>query len=58
MQSDPIVEEIHAIREQLSRASDDDLRKIAEAAKARQEKSGKKALRLPPRKPRTARKAS
>ena len=58
MPSDPIVEEIHAIREALSRVSGDDIRKIAEAAKARQAQSGKLAVRLPPRKARSPRKAS
>ena len=58
MEPDPIIEEIHAIREALSRASGHDIRKIAEAAKARQTDSGRKTVRLPPRKPKAARKAS
>jgi hypothetical protein len=58
MERDPIVEEIHAVREALSRASGDDLRAIAEAAKARQAKSGRKAVRLPPREPKATRRAS
>jgi len=58
MEPDPIIEEIHAIRETLSRASGDDIRKIAEAAKARQTESGRKGVRLPPRKARATRKAS
>ncbi|MEW6744464.1 MAG: hypothetical protein AB1486_17050 [Planctomycetota bacterium] len=58
MEPDPIIEEIHAIREALSKASGDDIRKIAEAAKARHTQSGRKALRLPPRKAKGARKAS
>ena len=58
MSSDPIVEEIHAIREALSKESDDDIRKIAEAAKARQIQSDRKAVRLAPRKPPPARRAS
>ena len=58
MEPDPIIEEIHAIREALSRASGDDIRKIAEAAKARQVESGRKAVRLPPRKAKAARKVS
>lgn len=49
---DPIIAEIHAVREALSRASDDDIRKVAEAAKARQAESGRKSVRLPPRKAR------
>jgi len=56
--TDPIVEEIHAIREALSKASDHDIRKIAEVAKARQVQSGKKAVRLPPRKTKPEQKAS
>lgn len=58
MPPDLIVEEIHAIREALSKESDDDIRKIAEAAKARQAQSGRKAVRLPPRKARPVQKAS
>ncbi len=58
MPTDLIVEEIHTIREALSKASGDDIRKIAEAAKARQAQSGKQAVRLPPRKARSLRKAS
>lgn len=55
---DEIVEEIHAIREAISKASDDDIRKIAEAAKARQVQSGRTAVRLAPRKPKAVQKAS
>jgi hypothetical protein len=58
MERDPIVEEIHTIREALSRASGDDIRKIAEAAQARQAEGGRKAVRLPRRKARATRKAS
>ena len=58
MEPDPIIEEIHAIREALSRASGDDIRKIAEAAKVRQAESGRKTVRLPPRQAKAARKAS
>ena len=50
MEPDPIIEEIHAIREALSRVSGNDIRKIAEAAKARQAKGGRPPVRLPPRK--------
>ncbi len=49
MESDPILEEIHAFREALSKASGDDLRTIAEAARARQAQSGRQVVRLPPR---------
>ena len=58
MERDPIVEEIHATREALARASGDDIRKIAEAARGRQAEAGRKAVRLPRRKARATRKAS
>lgn len=58
MSADPIVEEIHAIRDALSKESDDDIRKIAKAAKARQDQGDRKAVRLAPRKPPSARRAS
>ena len=58
MEPDSIIEEIHAIREALSKASGDDIRKIAEAAIARQAESGRKLVRLPPRKVKATRKAS
>jgi hypothetical protein len=58
MEPDPIIEGLHAVRETLSKASGDDLRKIADAAKARQAQSGRKAVRLTPRAPKQTRKAS
>ena len=58
MTEDPIVHEVHAIREALSKASGDDIRKIVEAARARQAKSGRTAIRLPPREPTLRKKAS
>ncbi len=58
MAPDSIIEELHAIRETLSRASGGDIRKIAEAARARQAESGRTTVRLPPRKAKAARKAS
>ncbi len=58
MKPDPIIEEIHAIREALSRASGHDIRKIAEAAKVRQAESGRTTVGRPPRKVKGARKAS
>ena len=58
MEPDPIIEEIHAIREALSKVSGDDVRKIAEAAEARQRESGRKTVRLQPRKAKATRKAS
>lgn len=47
--TDPIIEEIHAIREALAKASGYDPEKIAEAARKRQAESGRKAVTLPPR---------
>jgi hypothetical protein len=58
MESNRIVDEIHAVRETLSRASGHDIRKIAEAAKARQAASGRKTVRLLPRKAKPVRQAS
>lgn len=58
MANDPIIEEIHRVRDALSKAADHDIRKIAEAARARQRESGRKAVRLPPRKTKATRKAS
>ena len=58
MERDSIIEEIHAAREALSHVSDNDIRKIAEAAKARQLMSGRKSVRLPPREPKATQKAS
>jgi hypothetical protein len=55
---DPIIEEIHAVREELARQADYDLEKMVEAARARQAASGLKAVRLPPRRPESARKSS
>lgn len=50
MQSpDPIIDEIHAIREAIASANDDDIRKIAEAARARQQQGDAEVVSLPPR---------
>lgn len=51
---DPIIEKIHAIREELARKADYDLERMLEAARARQEAGGLQAVRLPPRKARPA----
>jgi hypothetical protein len=42
--SDPTINEIHAIR--AAKASNDDLRKIAEAARSRQAAGGRKVMNL------------
>lgn len=48
---DAIIEELHQVREAIAEASDNDLKKIAEAARARQKRSGHEVVRLPPRPP-------
>jgi hypothetical protein len=55
---DPIIEEIHAVREKLAKESGYDPERIAEAARQRQAESGRKAVTLPPRTTPTVRKAS
>ncbi len=57
-QTDPIVEEVHAVRAAIAKASDDDIEKIAAAARARQATGGRPVVRLPPRRPVTAQKES
>jgi hypothetical protein len=54
----PILDEIHAIREQIAREADNDVDKMIEAARARQAAGGRKAIRLPARKPGAERRAS
>jgi hypothetical protein len=46
---DPIIKEIHALREEIARAADYDLEKMLEAARERQAASGLQTVRLPPR---------
>lgn len=47
--TDPIIEEIHAIREALAKEAGFDAEKIAEAARKRQVESGRATVTLPPR---------
>jgi hypothetical protein len=56
--SDPIIDEIHAIRDAIAKASGNDLHKMAEAARSRQKASGRQSAKLPPKRARTAKKAS
>ena len=60
MTKDLIVEEVHAIREELSKEAGDDLRRIVEAARQRQQAStdGRAMVTLPPRRVAPDRKAS
>jgi len=55
---DPIIEEIHAAREEIARQAGYDLEKILDSARARQAASGRQAVRLPPREAEPAKKAS
>jgi hypothetical protein len=47
--SDPILDQLHAIREAIAAASDNDIRKIAEAARLRETQSGAVVVNLPPK---------
>jgi len=47
---DPIVEEVHAVRETIAREAGYDLDRIVEAARARQAASGRSVVQLPPKK--------
>ena len=55
---DPIIEEIHAVREEIARQAEYDLERMLEAARARQAADGRQAVRLPPRKAEPVKKAS
>jgi len=55
---DPIIEEIHSVREAIAREADYDLERMLEAARARQAASGLRAVRLPARKAEPIKKAS
>ena len=55
---DPIVEEVHAVREAIAREAGYDLDRIIEAARARQTASGRRVVRLPPKKTTSTKKAS
>ena len=60
MKKDPIVDEIYQIREELSKESGHDLRRIAEAARKRQQASAntRTVVTLPPKRVVPAKKAS
>ena len=55
--TNPIVDEVRAARDAISKESDYDIAKIAEAVRLREAKSGRVFVRLPPRKPLAVRKA-
>jgi hypothetical protein len=56
--TDPIVDELHAIRDAMAKASGNDLGRIAEAAKARQGAGGRRVVKLPAKRTAAAKKAS
>lgn len=56
--TDPIVDEVRAIRDTIAKEFDYDIDKLAQAIKAHEEKSGRKVVRLPPKKVTTIQKAS
>ena len=53
----PIVDEVRAVRDVIAKAYDYDIARIAEAVRSREVKSGRTFVRLPPRKPLSAKKA-
>jgi hypothetical protein len=55
---DAIIEELHEVREAIAKASDNDLKRIAEAARARQKDSGHEVVRLSPKQVDRAKKAA
>jgi hypothetical protein len=55
---DPIVEEIRAARASIAKEAGYDLDRLVESARARQFKSGRDVVQLPPRKPDIAKTAS
>ena len=54
---DPVVEEVHAAREAIAKASNNDIARIVAAARQRQEEGERKVVRLPPRRISTGKKA-
>lgn len=55
---DPVVEEIHTVREEIALSAGYDLERILEAARERQAAAGVQAVRLFPNKPKFVKKAS
>ena len=53
MKPDPIVEEIHRIREEYAKRFNNDLHAICEDLRAKQVKSGRQVVSRPSRKPAT-----
>jgi hypothetical protein len=55
---DPIVDEVRQARDAIAKKYDYDIEKLAEALRAEDARSGRKVVRLPPRKPVQVRRAS
>jgi hypothetical protein len=55
---DPIVDEVRAIRDAIAKEFDYDIDKLAHAIKAHEDQSGRRVVRLPPKKVTVVRKAS
>ena len=56
--SDPIVDEVRAVRDAIAKEFDYDIEKLSQAIKAHEAQSGRKIVRLPPKKVTVVRKAS
>lgn len=56
--SDPIVDEVRAIRDAIAKEYDDDIEKLAEAIRKHEAESGQEFVSLPPRKVTVVLKAS
>ena len=56
--SDTIVDEVRAVRDAIAKEFDYDIEKLAQALKEHEARSGRKFVRLPPRKVTVVRKAS
>ena len=55
--TNPFLDEVRDARDAIAKESDYDIAKIAEAVRAREAKSGRVFVRLPPRKPLAVKKA-
>ena len=55
---DPIVDEVRQARDAIAKKYDYDIEKLADALRAEDARSGRRVVRLPPRKPVQVRRAS
>jgi len=56
--SDPIIDEVRAVRDGIAKEFEYDIENLAEALKVREGRSGRKVVRLPPREVTVVRQAS